>query len=110
MKPIHIVTYKQDTGKKPFTEWLMDLDKNSRLTIITRLGRIENGNFGDCKQLTKASGIWEFRINHGPGYRVYFGKQGPIIIVLLIGGDKGSQARDIKKAEKYWLDYKESTT
>ncbi len=78
------------------------------MTIIARLSRIEKVNFGDCKLRTNASGVWEFRLNYGPGYRIYFGKHGRDVVVLLLGGDKGKQASDIKKAEKYWLDYKES--
>jgi putative addiction module killer protein len=53
-------------------------------------------------------GVWELRIQHGPGYRIYFGKVGIKVVVLLIGGDKGSQERDIAKANRYWLDYKGS--
>lgn len=110
MKSIQVVMYATSTGKEPFNEWFLDLDQTTRFTIASRLTRIENGNFGDCKPLTNAAGIWEFRINYGPGYRIYFGKQGNTIVILLMGGDKRSQIRDIKKAEKYWLDHKGSKT
>lgn len=110
MKPIQIVMYATSTGKEPFKEWFLDLDKTTRFTISSRLARVENGNFGDCKPLTSASGIWEFKIDYGPGYRIYFGKQGHTIVILLMGGDKSTQSRDINKAEKYWLDHKESNT
>ena len=66
------------------------------------------GNFGDAKQLKGKNGIWELRIDYGPGYRVYFGKKGTTIVIILAGGSKKSQDRDIAKADKYWLDYEGS--
>ena len=108
MNQIQTVAYTTNTGRKPFIEWMLNLDNADRLIIISRLHRVENGNLGNCEQLKNASGIWELKIKHGPGYRIYFGKENAITVILLIGGDKGSQERDIKKAEKYWLDYLES--
>lgn len=108
MSLIKIINYKTNTGKVPFTVWLLDLDETTRSVVIARLKRVSLGNFGDCKTLKNASGVSELRINYGSGYRIYFGKQGNTIVVLLIGGDKGSQERDITKAQKYWLDYQES--
>ena len=87
---------------------MSDLDKTTRATVTTRLKRISLGNFGDCKLLKEASGVCELRIDYGPGYRIYFGRQGGVLVILLVGGDKGSQGRDIAKAHKYWLYYKES--
>ena len=107
MSLIKIIIYKTIVGKEPFNKWLLDLDKMTRAMIITRLKRVSLGNFGDCKLLKNASGVWELRVDYGSGYRIYFGKQSNIIVVLLIGGDKGSQERDIVKAQRYWLDYKE---
>lgn len=66
------------------------------------------GNYGDCKILKGTSGIYELRIDCGPGYRIYFGKDSNTIVVLLVGGDKKNQDKDIEKVKKYWLDYKES--
>jgi putative addiction module killer protein len=66
------------------------------------------GNFGDCKLIKGGEGVSELRIDYGPGYRIYFGKDKATIVALLIGGNKGSQTRDIAKAKRYWLDYKES--
>ena len=77
--------------------------------MLTRIGRVRLGNFGDCKYIIGSNGIWELRLDYGPGYRVYFGKEGTTIIVLLMGGEKRSQNRDIAKAKKYWLEYKESS-
>ncbi len=65
------------------------------------------GNFGDAKRIKGGEGVLELRISYGPGYRIYFGKDGSTVVVLLIGGDKGSQNRDIAKAKRYWLDYKD---
>ena len=108
MSLIKIIVYKSGSGKEPFILWLSDLDAETKATISTRLKRVSLGNFGDCKFLKNASGISELRIDYGPGYRIYFGKQGNTVVVLLIGGDKASQDRDIAKAQKYWLDFKES--
>ncbi len=106
MSLIKTIVYQTDTGKEPFTEWLIDLDKTTRAIIIARLKRLNLGNFGDCKPLKQAIGVWELRIDYGSGYRVYFGKQGNAIVILLVGGDKGSQERDIKKAQEYWFIHK----
>jgi putative addiction module killer protein len=101
-----IIFYKTSSGKEPFSEWLQKLDRSTRTTIKRRLDRImSQGNLGDSKSI--GSGVWEFRIHDGPGYRVYFGKRGTRIVVLLLGGDKGSQSRDIAQAQKYWLEYTE---
>ena len=99
--------YKTVAGKAPFLEWEERLDRKDRTVVRARLDRILLGNLGDWKVLKNADGVCEVRIDYGPGYRVYFGKQGAVIVVLLIGGDKGSQEKDIQKARKYWLDYKE---
>jgi len=80
-----------------FRAWLTRLkDTLARAVILRRLDRIAMGNFGDTKPV--GDGISEFRIDHGPGYRVYFIRRGETLIVLLCGGDKGSQARDIARA------------
>ena len=109
MSLIKTIIYKTSTGKEPFSRWLLDLDQKTRALIVTRIKRVNLGNFGDCKMLKQASGVWELRVDYGSGYRIYFGKRGSLLVVLLVGGDKGSQTKDIAKAEKYWLDYKEST-
>ena len=106
MDKIQIIFYKTSTGRSPFLQWLSDLDKGTESIIDARLNRARKGILGDCKPLRQTSGVWELRINYGPGYRLYFGIQGNTVIVLLVGGDKRSQERDIAKAERYWLDYK----
>lgn len=110
MSIIKIVFYKTRTGKAPFTEWLEDLDLKSRSIIRTRLDRVALGNFGDSKRLKGASEIYELRIDYGPGYRVYYGKNNVEFVILLIGGEKDSQERDIAKAKKYWAAFKKESS
>jgi putative addiction module killer protein len=87
-----------------FDGWLKGLkDRTAKAKIIVRIQRAENGNFGDCKHFDCIS---EMRIDWGPGYRVYFAKDGDTIYVLLIGGDKDSQERDIKRAHEIWTSLK----
>ncbi len=71
--------------------------------VRARLNRIRLGNFGDCKSV--GGGVEELRIDFGPGYRVYYGREGSLVVVLLCGGDKRTQARDILTAQKYWKEY-----
>jgi putative addiction module killer protein len=108
MSMIKIIPYTTKKGTQPFPDWQAKLDRSIQAIIVARLVRVRLGNFGDCKLLQNSDGVWELRINHGPGYRVYFGKKGLTVIILLIGGDKKSQTRDIAKAKQYWLEYKES--
>lgn len=105
MNKTTIEYYITDTGKVPFEEWLEDLDKPIRAIIRARLARIMLGNFGDCHSIQGAHGISEIRFDVGAGYRVYYGKQGNTVIILLIGGSKRTQTRDIEKAKRYWQDY-----
>lgn len=107
MSLIKILFYTTDTGKSPFSDWVKKLDPNTRAIVRTRIDRVSLGNFGDSKQIKDGNGTWELRIDYGPGYRVYFGKKGTTIVVLLLGGNKSSQTRDITKAKQYWLTCKE---
>lgn len=108
MNTIKIIVYSTSTGKEPFVIWRKKLNKVVRAIINVRLDRMRFGNFGDAKMIKGGGGLWELRIPQGPGYRIYFGKKGKTVVILLTGGDKGSQKRDIVKAKEYWLDYKES--
>jgi len=97
--------YLAPDGKCPFRNWLRSLkDVKARARIRARINRIRLGNFGDCKSV--GSGVSEFRIDHGPGYRVYFGRVGEKIVLLLCGGTKRNQEKDINLAKEYWYDYK----
>ena len=97
--------YVTPDGKSPYREWLNSLDNQAKARIQARIFRFELGNLGDHKSVGK--GVWEARIQFGPGYRVYFGKAEGRIILLLFGGDKSTQRRDIKKAQTYWEEYLE---
>ena len=98
--------YLTASGKNPFREWLNARDVAVRARLQARVLRFETGNLGDHKSV--GSGIWEARMMFGPGYRIYFGKDGDSIIVLLIAGDKGSQSRDVSLAQGFWRDYLEA--
>lgn len=99
--------YEGKHGKTPFSEWLEELrDKKGRAIIKTRLDRISLGNFGNCRAV--GNGVFELKIDFGPGYRIYFALEGSEKVVLLCGGDKGSQQKDIPLAKKYWLDWRKN--
>lgn len=99
-----ILHYQTIRGKDQFAEWWDSLkDVRARARINARLDRLKAGNFGDVKLV--ATGVWELRFHFGPGYRVYFGLDGGVLVILLCGGDKSTQESDIKIARGYWLDY-----
>ncbi|MBI2608717.1 MAG: type II toxin-antitoxin system RelE/ParE family toxin [Deltaproteobacteria bacterium] len=105
VKPRTLVEYEAENGKSLFSEWLNGLkDITARAIIRKRLNRIRMGNFGNTRSI--GDGVFEFKIDFGPGYRVYYGLDGDTLVVLLCGGDKGSQDRDIQKAKEYWQDYR----
>ena len=97
--------YITTDNKNPFGDWFDSLkDAKTKAKIDVRIGRLRLGNFGDAKSVSK--GVYELRIHFGPGYRIYYGQEGTKIIILLCGGDKNSQKKDIKKAIFFWEDYK----
>lgn len=99
--------YHDENGKEPFTQWLYSIrDARTLARIDNRLERLRVGNFGDFRSL--GSGLFELRLHFGPGYRIYYGRVGDEIVILLAGGDKSSQVRDIQKAKQSWSDYKRS--
>lgn len=97
--------YRTKEGKEPFIDWLESLDSTQRACITNRLDRVALGNYGDYKSID--DGVYELRIHYGPGYRVYFSEQQYTIVLLLIGGNKRTQSKDIKKAKKYWAEFRE---
>ena len=95
--------FETKDGRIPFGEWMDELEGSKAYAIIlNRLDRVENGNFGDCHPV--GEGLSELRIDFGPGYRIYFGQDGDLI-VLLGGGTKRTQADDIKRAKRRWKEY-----
>ena len=76
--------------------------------VRARLNRIRLGNFGDCKSI--GGGVEELRIDFGPGYRIYYGREESLVVILLCGGDKKTQARDILRARQYWKEYLDGKT
>jgi putative addiction module killer protein len=105
---IELRRYQTRTGRDVFGEWLAGLNDNrTRARIIARTDRLQAGNFGDCKSLR--GGLFELRIDWGPGYRVYYAMIGQTCVLLLCGGDKRKQSSDIKRAGEYLRDYLERT-
>lgn len=97
--------FTDENGKVPFKEWLNSLSANIRNRVVDRLYRVQNENLGDYKRV--GAGVFELRFFFDGGLRVYFGRDGDEIILLLCGGDKSSQKRDIEKALEYWRQYHE---
>ena len=99
-----IRTYECPDGSVPYAEWLARLaDRQALARVLVRVHRMAAGNFGDCKPLD--GGVWELRIDWGPGYRVYYALAGRRVVLLLVGGDKRRQRADIATALKYWQDW-----
>ena len=93
--------YITPEGRNPFRQWMARLpDKKARANIQKRIARLQEGNFGNFRRLNRD--LYELRINYGPGYRVYFGMFTSRIVILLCGGRKGTQQRDIARAQNYW--------
>jgi putative addiction module killer protein len=100
-KVVHYTLGERDL----FWEWLQGLpDIAGRVAIVKRIARLEGGNFGDHRSV--GCGVWELRLHCGPGYRVYYGEDGSVVILLICGGDKKTQAKDIRKARMLWAEYR----
>ena len=105
---IELLEYLTESNRNPFREWLEGLrDRQARAKIRVRLNRIRLGNFGDCKSVGR--GVSELRVPYGPGYRVYFGRKSNMVVILLNGGSKKTQSKDIALAQEYWADYRRRT-
>lgn len=102
---IEVLRYQTKDRKVPISEWLeSSKDKKVQAKIRVRLRRLETGNFGDCSSV--GEGVLELREHLGEGFRVYFGRHGKTVVILLCGGSKKSQDTDIKTAKEYWSDWK----
>ncbi len=97
--------YQTPTGREPFTDWLEKLhDRKGRAIIKTRLDRLRLGDFGRHRSV--GDGVSELKVDFGPGYRIYFGRIREATVLLLLGGDKSTQGRDIARARLYFRQYR----
>ncbi len=101
---IEIREYVDDRGRSPFGRWFDGLDAGVAIKVRTALARIEAGNLSNVRGV--GSGVLEYRINVGPGYRVYFGRDGDTLVVFPVGGTKVRQQRDIENARDLRREYK----
>ena len=101
---LEIRYYVAADGRQPFAEWFADLEPVARAKIARAIARMEQGNLSNAKPV--GGGVLEYRIDFGPGYRVYFGRDGEALVILLTGGNKKRQQRDIEAAFACWQDYK----
>ena len=106
--PRHVRNYVTPEGREPYEEWVNSYrNRKTRAIIRERVNRLHLGNFGDYKRLT--ADLYELRIHYGPGYRVYFGMVDRVIVILLCGGSKKTQRRDIERAKEYWEELRRRT-
>lgn len=97
--------YLARDGRSPFEGWFSSLDPTVRAKVTIAVARLEQGNLSSVKSV--GEGVLEYRINFGPGYRVYFGRDGETLVILLTGGTKKRQQRDIAAAIEMWADYRQ---
>jgi putative addiction module killer protein len=96
--------YVSADGQSPFEKWFSRLDVAAGAKVSTALARLEQGNLSNVKAI--GEGVLEYRIDWGPGYRVYFGRDGELLVVLLQGGTKKRQQQDIQTAKELWMQYR----
>ena len=101
---IEIREYVDERGKSPFAKWFARLDPVAAARITVALARLEAGNTSPLKGV--GAGVLEYRVGFGPGYRLYLGRDGDAVVILLVGGTKRRQASDIARARRLWSDYK----
>jgi putative addiction module killer protein len=108
MDPVEkqIWIYQRADGSLPYQEWLDSLrDYRAKQKVQVRIDRVQAGNFGDARSV--GAGVMELRINYGPGYRVYFARDGNTVVLLLCGGDKSTQDEDIQTSKTFWEDFQQ---
>ena len=106
IRPREVLIYTTPNGRSPYRQWYARIkDQKAQIALSNRITRLRTGNFGDFKRLD--AGLYELRIHHGPGYRIYFGVFQNDLVILLCGGAKGTQQRDITRAKNYWNDFLE---
>ena len=104
MAGFELRTYVDEDGRAPFETWVLELDGQAQAKVTIALSRLERGNMSNVEAV--GEGVSELKLNWGPGYRVYFGQDGKTIIILLCGGTKKRQSRDIAAAKVWWANYK----
>src|SRR3977135_1877104 len=100
---LEIRYYVAANGDEPFADWFAELEAVARAKVARAIARMEQGNLSNAKSV--GGGVLEYRIDFGPGYRVYFGRDGDTLVILLTGGTKRRQQRDIDAAHAYWQNY-----
>ena len=101
--PVEIEFYQTTSERCPFEEWLESLETKLQKIVAIRLARVRRGLFGDVESV--GEGVFELKIDVGPGYRIYYGKYGNVVVVLLHAGEKKRQSADIERAQAYWREY-----
>ena len=101
---IEVREYLDAKGNSPYSKWFNRLNVTAAVKVATAVHRLEQGNFSNVKGV--GSGVCEYRIDFGPGYRIYFGRSGDLLVIVLAGGTKKRQDVDIVLAKEYWKDYK----
>ncbi len=104
MPELALRSYVDELGRAPFEDWVRDLDAQALAKVTIALSRLQRGNVSNVQGL--GEGVLELKLDWGPGYRVYFGQDGKTIVILLCGGTKKRQSRDIAAAKIRWADYK----
>ena len=101
---IDVLLYEQENGRSPFADWFADLDRQAAAKVTIAIERLRHGNFSNVKGV--GAGVQEYRIDWGPGYRLYLGRDGEKLVLLLTGGTKRRQDADIERAKELWTEYK----
>lgn len=102
---VRVCEYTDGGGRSHFRRWFDGLDARAAAKVTTALYRLQQGNFSNAKGV--GSGVYEYRIHSGPGYRLYFGKDGETLVILLLGGSKKTQHQDVENAKRLWREYKQ---
>ncbi len=104
MAELRILVYADSHGRAPFESWFRELDVRAQAKVTVALDRLKRGNVSNVSGVGES--VFELKLDWGPGYRLYFGRDGDRIVILLLGGTKKRQSRDIATAKSFWLDYK----
>src|ERR1700692_3673322 len=104
MPDFHLRSYVDENGRVPFEAWILGLDRQAQAKVTIALSRLQRGNMSNVEGV--GEGVSELKLDWGPGYRVYFGQDGRTLVILLCGGTKKRQIRDMASAKVRWADYK----